>query len=147
MGAVLSDGPFRQVLPGAGQGQSRPPARCGRGPGRKDTARRVVSEGQVRRRRAGELLGHGRQYGSRRDPYQEPFLVGGRWAYLKASGADLDDAVHGIGGGIARDEAGADALDRVRAGAAAAEHRRKRGLDGEDLELRPARPQDFAAGR
>ncbi len=36
-----------------------------------------------------------------------------------------------------RDEAGADALDRVRARLAAGQDRRKRRLDREDLEVRP----------
>src|SRR3546814_8349330 len=52
-------------------------------------------------------------------------------------GLDLDHAVEQVGMEVARNESGAEALDRVRSGLAARNDGRQGRLDRKDLEVRP----------
>ena len=90
-------------------------------------------------------LGDGREQRARRDA-RRGGPPRGRLAGRRPSrpGRHLEDPVEQVGPDDARDEPGADALDRVGGGGAAAQHRREGRLHGEDLELRPARPEDLA---
>src|ERR1043165_4910957 len=88
----------------------------------------------------GELLRDGGEGGARADADQYALLAGG--AAGKVLGVvrlDLDDSVQQTHVHDAGDEAGAYALNRMRAGRTAGKDGRKRGLDGEDLQARPGR--------
>src|SRR3546814_12074680 len=62
---------------------------------------------------------------------------GAKCPVLGVGGLDLDHAVEQVGMEVARNESGAEALDRVRSGLAARNDGRQGRLDRKDLEVRP----------
>ena len=79
------------------------------------------------------------------DPAQHALAAGGEARGLdRVLVVDGDDLVEQVAVQHRRDEARADALDLVRAGAPAGEHRRGRGLDGDHLDVLVALLQERA---
>ena len=139
---------------GGGSGRENRPCPGGPSSGRKLGDREIALAGVVVEAEdalAGadlvELLADRVERRARADADQHAFLAGGAAAIsLASAGSTWIDAVEAAGVHDRRDEAGADALDRVRAGLAARQDRRQGRLDREHLEARPFRLEDLGAG-
>jgi hypothetical protein len=98
-------------------------------------------------RQLAQLLADRGQAGPRADADQHALLAGGAAGHLLGIlGLDGDHAVEHVRVQIVGDEAGGQALDRVRTRLAAGDHRRQGRLDRIDLQLRPFLLQHLPAG-
>src|SRR5207302_5228554 len=95
-----------------------------------------------------QLLRDTRERGAGGNADQQSFLARGTTRHLfRLVRVDVDDTIEDLSIEDARDEVGAQTLDRVGTRLTAGEDWRQRRLDGEHLKVRPRRFEHFRAGR